>query len=463
MRGLMRIPRVVLAAASSGSGKTTITCGILKAIADRGMRTASFKCGPDYIDPMFHSKMIGTLSSNLDLFLSEEGMARYLFCRTAKEAQIAVVEGVMGYYDGLAVTAQASTYETARAIAAPVVLIVDCKGMSLTVAALIKGLAEYRADSNIKGVILNRLPASLYPSLKQTIEEDLPVKVLGYLPDKKEISLESRHLGLVTPDETRNLSEKLSALAALCEETISIDGLIALAQEAAELPEEEKPSELVSVLESRRADSGKPVRIGVSRDEAFCFWYQDNLRLLRELGAEPVEFSPLHDERLPEGISGLWLCGGYPEVFAKELSGNGGMLREIREAVAGGIPCIAECGGFLYLLESLEGSDGITYPMAGALKGHGFKAGRLTRFGYAMITAQRMSIFGEAGTALPVHEFHHWDATENGDLFLAKKAGRDQTWRCAAGGSTLYAGFPHLYLYGNVHAADEFVSACRNF
>lgn len=461
----MRIPRILLTAASSGSGKTTVTCGILKALVNRGLKAASFKCGPDYIDPMFHGQMIGTISSNLDLYFTGEKTARYLFRRTAKEARISVIEGVMGYYDGLAATQRASTYETARAVKAPAVLIADCRGMSLSVAAAVKGFVEYRKDSGIKGVILNRLPASLYPSLKTAIESELPVKVLGYLPNKKEISLESRHLGLVTPDEAEHLSEKLNMLAALCEETVSIDALLEMADGAEEFPDEGVPEEVAAVLSGAKAaaGTGAPVRIAVSKDEAFCFWYRDNLKLLEEMGVRTVPFSPLNDRGLPENIDGLWLCGGYPELYAAGLSENTSMREEIRRAVLDGLPCVAECGGYLYLQESLESSEGTVYPMAGALKGHGFKAGRLTRFGYAEITAQRDSVLGERGAVLPVHEFHHWDSTESGDLFLAKKAGKDVEWNCAEGGNTLYAGFPHLYLYGNPEVALRFVEACRKY
>lgn len=456
----MRMPRIVLAAAASGSGKTTVTCGILKALANRGIAVASFKCGPDYIDPLFHARMIGTRSGNLDLFFTNGKTARRLFRKTAAQVQISVIEGVMGYYDGLGMTVRASTYDMAKELDAPVVLIVDCRGMSLSIVPVIKGFLEYKENSHIRGVILNRISASLYERLKPVIEEELPVRVLGYLPYNREIALESRHLGLVTPDDAADTGEKLDRLAKLCEETVRMDDLIRLAEEASDMEdEEEEPYGLNGI----QTQNGSRVRIAVSRDEAFCFWYEENLRLLSELGAEPVEFSPLRDPKLPEGAAGLWLCGGYPELHAKALSRNESMRSSIRQAVCSGMPCIAECGGFLYLQERLMGEDGNWYPMAGALKGDGYRAGRLTRFGYAEITANRRCLFGDKGTKLPIHEFHHWDSTENGDLFTAGKVSQNMRWECVRGGESLYAGFPHLYLYADPAAASAYVNRCRSY
>ena len=360
----MRLPRIMLAAPSSGSGKTLITCGILQALVNRGFRVASFKCGPDYIDPMFHSRVIGVKSGNLDTFFTDKATTRYLFGRSAAEAEISVAEGVMGYYDGLGgISEEASSSDVAAALNMPVVLVVNCRGMSISVVPLIKGFLEYQTPSRIKGVILNQMPKSLYADMKAQIERWLPVKVLGYVPKVEDLVLESRHLGLVLPGEIESLKEKLNRLAAVLEESIDLDAFLALAYEA--------PDFTYETPELPKLSGGKKVRIGVAEDDAFCFTYRDNFQMLKDMGAELVPFSPIKDEALPEGIDGLILSGGYPELHAKALSENASMRRAIHGAVAAGLPCIAECGGFLYLHRILEGSDGVEYPMADVIGAQG--------------------------------------------------------------------------------------------
>ena len=276
----MRLPRIMLAAPASGSGKTLVTCGILQALVNRGLRVASFKCGPDYIDPMFHSRVIGARSGNLDTFFTDGETTRYLFGRVASEADISVIEGVMGYFDGLGgISEQASSSDVARTLDAPVVLVVNCRGMSLSVLALIQGFVEYRKPGQIRGVILNQLPASLYPDLKARIEEGLPVRVLGYVPKAEDLVLESRHLGLVLPGEIERLREKLQKLAALLEETLDLEGLISMAREAPQL--------LYREPELPRAQAQLPGPGG--RDQAchmaaaVCQGEQNGIRIIEEL------------------------------------------------------------------------------------------------------------------------------------------------------------------------------------
>ncbi|MBS6195033.1 MAG: cobyrinate a,c-diamide synthase, partial [Clostridiales bacterium] len=297
-----KTPRFLISAAASGSGKTLITCGILQALKNRGLRTASFKCGPDYIDPMFHSRVIGAKSRNLDTFFTDQDMARYLVEKNAEGCDISVIEGVMGYYDGLAgISHQASAYDVAVKTETPAVFIVNCKGMSVSILPYIKGFLEYQPDSMIRGVILNRISPMLYPRLKEMIESRLPVKVLGYVPEVKECVLESRHLGLVMPEEIGDLQEKVQEFAAVIEKTVDLDGILQLASDAPQWKMTKVP-EIYHVK--------APVRIAVARDEAFCFFYEDNLELLRRMGAELAEFSPIHDKGLPENIQGLLLNGG---------------------------------------------------------------------------------------------------------------------------------------------------------
>lgn len=285
----MKIPRFLLTAGASGSGKTMITCGILQALKNRGMKAASFKCGPDYIDPMFHTKVLGTKSRNLDTFFCNRETVRYLLKENAQDCDIAVMEGVMGYYDGVGgTTVQASAYELARETETPAVLIVNCKGMSLSVVPYIQGFAEFREDSRICGVILNQLSPMLYGRLKKLIEEHLDIAVLGYVPKAEEFAIESRHLGLILPDEVRDFQEKLNRFAQILEETLDLDRLLEIAAKAPEI--EEKEFSLHS--DSKGFCEEHPVKIGVAMDEAFCFIYEDNLKLLRTMGAKIVPFSP---------------------------------------------------------------------------------------------------------------------------------------------------------------------------
>ena len=438
---LRNLPRLLIAGTGSGCGKTTLVCAILQALKNRGCEVASFKCGPDYIDPMFHSEVIGAPSANIDLFFAGEDTARTLFARHA--ADLNLIEGVMGYYDGLSMDdPRASAWDVARALEVPVVLVVNVRGMALSAAAVVKGYQTLRSPGNIAGVILNRATAMSYPGLKKAIERECGIPVYGYLPACPECALESRHLGLVTAQEVTNLHEKLQILAQRAEESIDLDGLI-------ELMRAQPPLE---VTDERLGPLGR-VRIAVARDKAFCFYYRDNLELLEELGAELIEFSPLTDAALPD-CDGLILGGGYPELYARELSENETMRASVRAAVRGGLPTIAECGGFMYLTERIG-----EHPMVGAIPASCRDTRKLSRFGYATVTADAESLLFSAGDSIRGHEFHYWDADHPGDSLTARKeSGR--AWRCGWTSDSLYAGYPHLYLHSNPRCAQRFIQKC---
>ena len=455
-------PRFMLAACASGSGKTMITCGILRALTKRGLAVSSFKCGPDYIDPMFHSQMLHTSSRNLDTFFTDREMTRYLFARGAEKADISVMEGVMGYYDGMGLTSTAaSSSDLAEVTETPVLLIVNVRGMSLSAAALIQGFLTYRTPSRIRGVILNQASGMVYKELAEQIEKELHIPVFGYVPKVPELTLESRHLGLVMPDEVEGLNEKLERLAETLEETLDMDSILELAASAPEIGGK-APEYLAEVLKSAGAVRKAQPVIAVARDEAFCFFYEDNLRLLRELGAEIRYFSPIQDKKLPEHTAGLLLYGGYPELKARELSQNTAMLEEIRNALSGGMPCLAECGGFMYLHESMEDMEGKAYPMAGVIEGRAYRTGKLGRFGYIGLEAQEKGVLGE-GKSLKGHEFHYFDSTSCGESFLAKKPNRNRSWACIHGRERAVMGFPHLYYYSNPAFAEEFLKKCVEY
>lgn len=441
------VPRVLLAGTNSGCGKTTVTCAILQALANRKLRVGAFKCGPDYIDPMFHSSIIGAKSRNLDLFFFGANTARYLMARGGKECDICVVEGVMGFYDGMGMTTtRASSYEVAQSTESPVVLIVDAKGAALSVLATIHGFVTLYPDNHIRGVILNQCSGMTYQELKKAINQrfDGQVQPLGYLPKMPGCTLESRHLGLVTASEVANLKNKLAVLAQQAEQTLDLDGILKLAAGAVPIR--------YNAVETPGYDT--PVRIAVARDNAFCFYYEDNLQMLRDMGAELVEFSPLADDALPENIHGLYLGGGYPELYAQRLSANSSMRDSVRKALEGKLPCIAECGGFMYLTGKVAG-----YSMVGHLPGECFDTGKLTRFGYVTMTAKEDNMLCKAGEWIPAHEFHHWDCTETGDGFTAEKM-NGRHWDCVTVSPQLYAGYPHIHFYANPDFAKRFYEAC---
>lgn len=463
------IPRIMIAAAGSGSGKTTVTCGLLQAFQNREKKLTSFKCGPDYIDPMFHSEVLGIKSRNLDLFFTDEATTKYLLCKNAGTADLAVIEGVMGYYDGLAgKSADCSSYDLARKTQTPVILVVDCKGMSVSIVALIKGFMEMRRDHSIRGVILNRIPPMLYEDIKSLIEEELSLEVMGYLPVMTDCQLESRHLGLVTATEIGNLKEILATLAEQTEASLDLDRILEIAEEAqpihCEIPAEiekirDEYSNALNLSDANRA--APPVRIAVAMDKAFCFYYQDNLELLEELGAEIVPFSPLKDRALPVDIQGLILGGGYPELYLEQLAKNKSMLQSIKRAVDSGMPCLAECGGFMYLHQWIKDRDGVQYEMAGAIEGESFPTQKLTRFGYITLTALEDNVLCRKGSELKGHEFHYWDSTNTGNGFHAQKPLRKTNWDCIITNGNLWAGYPHIHFYSNIEAAIEFLRKVR--
>ena len=441
----------LLAAPRSGSGKTTMTCALLMALKRRGCAPCAFKSGPDYIDPMFHRAVLGVESRSLDLFFSAPETVRTLYARGAAGHSAAVCEGAMGFYDGLGgVSDRASAWHLADTLGLPVLLVVEPKGQSLTLAAELKGLDSFRTPSHIAGILLNNCTARMHALLAPMLEKETGLPVLGFLPKLPEAVIGSRHLGLYTAAEVENLQQKLALLADAAEEHIDWPRLLALC--------EKEPPALPVQPETPPAR----VRIAVAQDEAFCFTYAETLEAFRDAGAEVVFFSPLRDTALPENIGGLYLPGGYPELHARELSENTSLLREIKRKIESGLPTAAECGGFLYLGQSLTDAEGQSWPMAGVLPGEAKDAGRLVRFGYAALSADSDSMLFRAGESFPIHEFHHWDSTANGTALAAKKPVGGAAWRCGSVNEHFYAGFPHLYWAGTP-LPQRFAAAAENY
>ena len=441
----------LLAAPHSGSGKTTMTCALLMALKRRGCAPCAFKSGPDYIDPMFHRAVLGVESRSLDLFFSAPETVRALYAKGAAGHGAAVCEGAMGFYDGLGgVSDRASAWHLADTLGLPVLLVVEPKGQSLTLAAELKGLDNFRTPSHIAGILLNNCTARMHALLAPMLEKETGLPVLGFLPKLPEAVIGSRHLGLYTAAEVENLQQKLALLADAAEEHIDWPRLLALC--------EKEPPALPVQPETPPAR----VRIAVAQDEAFCFTYAETLEAFRDAGAEVVFFSPLRDTALPENIGGLYLPGGYPELHARELSENTSLLREIKRKIESGLPTAAECGGFLYLGQSLTDAEGQSWPMAGVLPGEAKDAGRLVRFGYAALSADSDSMLFRAGESFPIHEFHHWDSTANGTALAAKKPVGGAAWRCGFIDEHFYAGFPHLYWAGTP-LPQRFAAAAENY
>ena len=519
-------PGFLLSAVSSNSGKTAAACGLMSAFLQRGKCIRACKCGPDYIDPMFHREVLGVDSKNLDLFFSDAEELREGYLRHTQDAELTITEGVMGFYDGMALdSVKASSYDVARTLGLPVILVINARGAAMTLASVIKGVAEFRADSNIRGILLNRVSAMLYPRLKSMLETELErigheeIKVVGYMPENEVFHLESRHLGLVTPQEMENLQEKVRQAGKMLAETVELELLEQIAGEADAILEElqkfseinqraqdigtaKEISEGESVITDRKEN---PVRIAVARDEAFCFYYKDNLELLERMGCQIVEFSPLRDEKLPENIGGILLGGGYPELYGRQLSENQSMLNSIREALDQKLPCLAECGGFMYLHEEMEDTEGNVWNLIGRMKGRTSPKGKLVRFGYVNITAnvqtnqnpstddsqkeksaemllsdvsddgQKENPSSEdslstdqenwllPGETIRAHEFHYWDSTDNGRDCMAVKPDGKRRWECMHLEENLVAGYPHLYYPSCKKFAERFVEKCRKY
>lgn len=444
-------PRIMLAAPKSGSGKTLLTCGLLEVLRRRGLNPIACKCGPDYIDPMFHRYVLGIPGRNLDsFFLPTEGVREVLVDAVREEqAGIAVLEGVMGYYDGLGGTeTSASSWEIAEITDTPAILVLDCKGASLSAAAMASGFLHFRKKSHIAGVILNRVSSMYYERLAVAVEEASGLPVLGYLPESEEYRMESRHLGLFLPGEIDRLRERIGRLADQMEKSIAVErvlevaGMLPLRIENKEKEKAENESmgaeSIAKFPACQEQKVTSRVRIGVARDEAFCFYYQENFRLLEQMGAELVYFSPLRDKKIPDRVDGLLFGGGYPENYARELAKNAAMRESIRRSIVAGMPFLAECGGFLYLHRTLEGSDGKHWEMAGVYPFDAYRTNRLRRFGYVrLLTSSGQEIHG--------HEFHYWESEDPGTDWEAVKPTGNRSWRCIHEKGGQIGGFPHLY------------------
>lgn len=452
--------RFVIAAPSSGTGKTSIALGLMRAFKNQGLTVQPYKTGPDYIDPAFHTQACGRPSRNLDLWMLAPEVLKGLFIKNALGADLCLVEGVMGMYDGLGHGLDnGSTAHLSRVLEAPVVLVIDGRGVSTSAAAIVKGFKDLDPRVNLGGVILNQVSSDKqYQLIREAVESLAQVPCFGYVEKIPDAALESRHLGLIPSVETADLEQKLERLAQGLEKTVDLQGLLKLSEVG--------PGLVTSPLAVPAAHC--PVKIGLARDEAFNFYYEDNLDLFRSFGVEWVPFSPVHDRQLPEGLGGIYIGGGFPEVFAEKLSQNQEMLTSLREAAESGMPLFAECGGFMYLMEAIKDFEGQIHPMAGILPGTAVMTRRLQRFGYATVVLKEDSLFGPLGTAFKAHEFHRSlregrTAEEKAAYRVTKARPPHEEWECGANTGNVLAAYAHIHLYSNPQAALNFVRACQTY
>ncbi len=438
-----KVNRIIISAFGSGSGKTSFTMGLIRLLLKKSIKLSSYKCGPDYIDTMFHSKALNMPCKNLDLFLSDGNTLKNIL---SESQEYAVIEGVMGYYDGTAFQKDSSTHHISMETDTPVILVVNAKGQANTISALIYGILNY-SKNNIKGVVLNRVNKGSYLLYKKIIEEEHNIKVFGYIPELKDCTLESRHLGLVTALEMEHIDNIINKIADTLSETIDVDSILEEAEKASDLEYEE--------ISIEKAGS---CRIGIAYDKAFCFHYEDNINVLKKLGAEIVYFSPLHDKKIPDNLQGLIFYGGYPELYLKELSENKEFILSLKKYYNSKIPLMAECGGYMYICESINNINTV-----GLIKGKSIMDNKLHNFGYVYMETKIDSILGKRGTVIPAHEFHYSYMEQESECCYMQKPKSKRGWSGVYLSDHVYAGYPHLYYLSAIPSVTNFIKQALEY
>lgn len=459
----MNFPRLIIAGVHSGVGKTTLSLGVMRALRNRGLKVQPFKAGPDYIDPGLHYQACGLKSHNLDTWMGNDSVVKTVFVKNAAGADISIIEGVMGLFDGSKNSRmQGSTAELALLLNAPLILMVNVEGMAQSCAALIKGFLDYEPRLKLRAVVLNNCSEYHQTSLKYDLEKELGIRVLGCLPREAEIIMPSRHLGLLPAEENTELQVAIARMAELIEKNTDLDAIIELARTAEEM--DSSQACLIQADKKQREVNGQ-VRIGVAQDAAFSFYYQDSLDYLKELGAELIFFSPMADEFLPE-VNGLYIGGGFPEMFLPELADNQSMLYSIRKAHKQGMPIYAECGGLLYLSKYISDFEGRLWPGAGIVAAHASMSKSLKGLGYVEAHLVQDTIIGQKGDILKGHEFHYSTLNDCDDRYAAYKfnGGKGEDGRLEGYvQDNLLASYVHLHLRSNPGAAVNFLNACAAF
>ncbi|KRF67367.1 cobyrinic acid a,c-diamide synthase [Bacillus sp. Soil768D1] len=446
--------RLVIAGTGSGVGKTTLTIGIMAALQKKGYTVQGFKCGPDYIDPTYHTAVTGRTSRNLDSWMFEHDIVREILNKASIGADISIIEGVMGFFDGKnPLSNTGSTAEISMITESPVLLIVNCASMARSAAAIVKGFQAFSTGPNIIGVIANQVGSEgHYKIVKAAIEQECDVPVMGYMKRELDIDIPSRHLGLIPAIERGELEPFFDKLAHLVMETIDIEQLYLLA----------KTSTISSGNSGIfQSSSKKDVCIAVAKDAAFNFYYQENLELLEAKGANIKYFSPLKGDEVPLDADGLYLGGGFPEEFADELSRNEIAIKSIRNAIAKGLPTLAECGGFMFLSKSIETTSGEKYPMAGLIPGRIKMQKKLAALGYREITGTESNFLIKDCDQAKGHEFHYSTFEPDNVLpyaYVAKGRFGSKKEGCIIG--NLVAGYTHFHFASNPKLVENWINAC---
>ncbi len=458
MSNIQQIPRVLIAATGSGAGKTTITIGLMAALRARGLSVAAFKCGPDYLDPTYHARVTGGVSHNLDGWMMGRDALAATFSRASRQADIAVIEGMMGLFDGASPIAdEGSSAEIAKWLDVPVILVVDASGMARTIAAVAHGFAHFDPALWLAGLICNRIGSRGHLDLLRMASQAVPV--LGGLPEHAAAAFPERHLGLYSANEKHVPRELLEQWERLAIEWFDLDAIIALARSAS-------PIDLGAEPHDQPLETVTPrCRIGVALDDAFHFYYEDNLKRLAALGAEIVNFSPVHDRDLP-ALDGLYFGGGYPEALAHELSSNRAMIAAVRNFAARGGPIYAECGGLMYLTRAIRTLDGASFPMAALIPAEVVMHDRLQALGYAEIETVAPSILGEAGLRFRGHQFRY-STLEPDPVGIERVYAVRPRWGNEFGEgyrtANLLASYVHAHWASNPSAAEGLVESCVQF
>lgn len=459
----MIYPRVILAGIHSGVGKTTLSLGIMSALRKKGLKVQPFKTGPDYIDPSYHAQAAGKISRNLDGWLLSKDTILELFVKQAASADISIIEGVMGLYDGLADTEEGSTAQLSKILKCPVILILDARSLSRSAAAVCLGYREFDKRVGIKGVIVNNIGSNNhYRYIKSAIEKETGIPVIGYLPRSHDLKLPERHLGLVPASEKKLSAAFYRKLSNLISRHIDLDKIISISRMARPLLRGDRKEKTIF--------SPKPVKnrvpIAVAFDEAFNFYYRDNLDILESFGARLVNFSPLRDDNLPNGVSGIYIGGGFPELFAAKLSANKKLKKQIRQKAEEGLPIYAECGGLMYLAQKLADFNKNELPMVGIFKGAVNMGKRLQSLGYVKIEAIKDNILSKKGAKIRGHVFH-WSYFDNlpDKTAFAYKIGKNKgrTFYDGLIQGNVLASYAHLHFASDINLARNFINSCRKY
>lgn len=443
--------RIMIAGTGSGCGKTSIVCGLIMAFKNVGEDVTAFKCGPDYIDPIFHKSVLGIDSYNLDIFLSGEDGVKSLLSQKSRKSSISIIEGVMGFYDGImGDNFECSSCHISNITGTNVVLVVDCKGKGASVAAQIKGYMDFYPNL-IKGVILNRVSQAMFNYYKNIIEKYLDVIVVGYLPDNKDYILSKRKLGLCV-DEMESVVKKVGLISDTLSSTIDFDAILKIADDC-------KAFLQIEVESYTR----KNVRVAVAQDDAFCFGYSYNYEIMESMGAEIVFFSPLNDKKLPVNVNGIIIGGGFVTDYADMLSANKSMLSDISQKLKKGIPAILEGAGNILLCSKYYDEKMNLFKFSGYLDTIFTQSNKLKNFGYHFISAIEDNLICNKGSTIPVHEFHYFNIDNSGDSFEVYKPSRNVVRKCIFSTDNLYAGMPYIYFCGNESIAKRFIDKCLDY